>query len=127
MLTRAMRTRNVIFALIGAGALVLKNSYSGPLEQVVYAYGGNFVISFALYFATVSATHRYRRPRLGAALITLLAVTAFEVTGGFGLMANVYDPVDIIANAAGVGFAIVVDLLSDRLMAGGAHDKSAVT
>lgn len=114
MLTRAMRTRNVMLALAGAGALVIKRSYHGPLAQVVGAYGGNFAVSFALYFAAVSATGRHRRPRAAAALLTLLAVSAFELTNGFGFMANFYDPVDLLANAAGVGFAIGVDLLSKR-------------
>lgn len=122
-----MRIRNIVFAAIGATALVLKSSYTGPFGEVVYAYGGNFAVSFALYFAAVSATQRYRRPRLGAALVTLLAVTAFEISDGFGFMANVYDPVDLLADAAGVGFAIVVDLLSARLIGGRALRGSAAT
>jgi len=113
-----MRTRNIVFAVVGAAALVFKSSYAGPFDEVVYAYGGNFVVSFALYFAAVSATQRYRHPCLGAALIALLAVTAFEISDGFGFMANVYDPVDLPANAAGVGFAIMADLLSARLIGG---------
>jgi len=118
VLTRAMRTRNTVLAVIGAGTLVLKTSYAGPFDETVHAYAGNFAVSFALYFAVVSSTHRYRHPCLGAALIVLLAVTAFEVSDGFGFMANVYDPVDLLANAAGVGFAIVVDLVSARFMSG---------
>jgi len=118
LLTGTMRARNIVFAMIGAAALVLKSSYAGPFDEIVNAYGGNFAASFALYFAAVSATQGFRRPRLGAALSALLAVTAFEVSDGFGFMTNVYDPVDLLANAAGVGFAIVVDLLSARLMSG---------
>jgi hypothetical protein len=127
LLTGAMRTRNVVLSVIGAAALVLKSSYAGPFHEIVHAYGGNFAVSFALYFAAVSATQRYRYSCLGAALIVLLAVTAFEVSDGFGFMANVYDPVDLLANAAGVGFAIVVDLLSARLMSGEALPGSAAT
>ena len=127
MLTRAMRTRNIVFAVIGAAALVFKSSYAGLLGEVIYAYGGNFAVSFALYFAVVSATQKYRHPHLGAALIVLLAVTTFEISDGFGLMANVYDPVDLLANAAGVGFAIVADLLSARLMSSEALRGSAAT
>ncbi len=113
---RAMTTRNVVFALIGASALALKRLYGGPLSEVVYAYGGNCVVSFALYFAALSAARGHPRYRLVAATATLLAVTAFEITDGFGFMANVYDPLDLLANAAGVGLALAVDLLSSRLM-----------
>ncbi|HUT03462.1 MAG TPA: hypothetical protein VM163_06180 [bacterium] len=122
-----MASRNVVFALLGAAGLVLRRSYVGPLQQIVHSYGGNLSVSFALYFASVSATRRYRHPRLFAALITLAAVTSFEITDGFGVMANVYDAVDLLANGAGVGFAVLVDLLSDRLMSSGHGDRSAVT
>ena len=125
MLTRAMRTRNTVLAVLGAGTLVLKTAYAGPFDETIHAYAGNFAVSFALYFAAVSATQGYRRPHLGAALIVLLAVTAFEISDGFGFMANVYDPVDLLANAAGVGFAIAVDLVSARLMSSDARRGSA--
>jgi len=113
----ALQTRDVVFSVIGAVCLVLKGAYNGPLQQVVHSYGGNFVVSFALYFACLSATSEWRRPQAAAALLTLAAVTAFELTDGFGIMANVYDPIDLVANAAGVGFAISVDMLSRRLLA----------
>jgi hypothetical protein len=127
VLTRAMRTRNTVLAVIGAGALVLKDSYVGPFSQTVHACAGNVAVSFALYFAALSAAQRFRHPRLGAALVVLLAVTAFEISDGFGFMANVYDPVDLLANAAGVGFAVAVDLVSARLMSGGAHRGSTAS
>jgi len=124
---RVMTKRNVAFAVIGAAALVLKGAYSGPLQEVVHSYGGNFSVSFALYFACVNATRDYRRPRLVASLITLAAVTSFELTNGFGFMANVYDPIDLVANAAGVGFAVLVDLLSGRFIRSRHDDSPAVT
>lgn len=108
--------RNVVFALLGAAALVLKPAYHGPLEGTVYSYAGNVSVSFALYFAAISATARYPRPRLIAAVATLLAVEAFELTDGFGVMANVVDPVDLVANAAGIALAVTVDALSLRMM-----------
>ena len=37
---------------------------------------------------------------------------------GFGVMANVYDPFDIAANAAGIGFAVLVDMISWRVLTG---------
>ena len=111
-----VKVRNVAFAILGAVALVLKPAYHGPLEGIVYSYAGNFSVSFALYFAAINATERYRRPRLTAALGTLLAVEAFELSNGFGVMANVFDPMDLLANAAGIGFAVLVDLATATLL-----------
>ena len=127
MLAPAMRVRNIVLALLGAAALVLKSSYSGPLQAVVHSYTGNFAVTFALYFAAASATHNLRRPRLIAALVAFTAVTLFEITDGFGVMANVYDPFDMLANGAGVGFGLAVDLLSRRLMSRAVTDDRAVT
>jgi hypothetical protein len=47
--------------------------------------------------------------RLLAAAVALAAVELFEAADGFGLMANVYDPVDFAANAPGVALAVVID------------------
>jgi hypothetical protein len=119
-----LKIRNVLFAVLGAVALVLKPAYHGPLESVVYSYLGNFSVSFALYFAALNATERLRSPRRTAALMTLLAVEAFELTDGFGLMANVFDPGDLLANAAGIAVALLVDAVtagrSSSPVAGGA-------
>ncbi len=113
---RAMTIRNVVFAGLGAGVLVLKAAYQGPYDDVVNAYAGNVAVSFALYFAAINATARYRRSRLIAAAFTLLAVTLFEVTDGFGVMENVYDQVDLVADAVGVGLAVVVDVATERAL-----------
>lgn len=115
MLTPEMRVRNTVLAVIGVVALLLKASYTGPFEEVVHSYAGNFVVSFALYFAAVSGTQRFRRPRLAATLMVLLAVTLFEITDGFGFMSNVYDPVDLFANTAGVGFARATEVLMAQI------------
>jgi hypothetical protein len=133
MLPLRMIGRNVTCALLGAAALVLKHSYAGVGERVVLAYAGNFVVSFALYFAFLGAMLRFRYPRLLAAAVVFAVVTAFEVTNGFGVMANVYDPFDIAANAAGIGFAVLVDMVSWRVLAGSSrlpasgHPTSAST
>jgi hypothetical protein len=115
-LLRATTIRNVAFAVLGAGVLVLKSGYHGPFESVVNAYAGNLAVSFALYFAVVNATAKYARSRLIAATLTLLAVELFEASDGFGVMGNVYDQVDLVANAAGVGLAIVVDMVTSRAL-----------
>lgn len=126
MQSQAITARNIAFAVLGTSALALKRLYAGILEQVVQAYAGNFFVSFALYFVLLNATRSYRHSRLFAAAATLTAVTAFEVTNGFGVMANVYDPVDILANAVGIGFAVLVDLTTYRLMAGRGDPRAAV-
>ncbi|MCZ7652964.1 MAG: hypothetical protein M5U13_18045 [Thermoanaerobaculia bacterium] len=110
------RIRNVGLAVLGATALAFKHAYRGPFAGAVLAWGGNVAAAFALYFAAIHATARCRHPRLAAAAATLLAVEAFELTNGFGVMANVYDPLDLVANAAGVGLAVLVDLLTARLV-----------
>lgn len=96
--------------------LVLKPAYHGPLEDVFYANAGNFAVSFAMYFAAIHTKTKYRWPRLVAASLTLLAVEAFEATNGFGIMENVYDPIDFIANVAGVCFAVFVDIATSRIL-----------
>jgi len=116
-MTRALTVRNVGFALLGAAVLMLNSAYTGPLAEIVHSYAGNIAVSFALYFAALSATHNGDRPRLWASGAVLVAVTAFELTDGFGLMANVYDPLDLVANAAGVGLALGVDAATSRWFA----------
>jgi hypothetical protein len=108
-LGRAITIRNVALAVTGAAVLVFGSAYQGPFGEVLQAYAGNVAASFALYFAALNATTRYRRPRLLAASLTLLAVELFEVADGFGVMANTYDPIDLVANAAGVSLAVSVD------------------
>ena len=95
---------------------MFKSAYHGPFEDALHAYAGNVAVSFALYFAAINATSRYGRPRLLAAALTLLAVELFKITNGFGVMENIYDPADFIANAAGVGLAVIVDLGTSRVL-----------
>ena len=107
---------DVVMAVPGAAALVLKQSFHGPLEEFVYLYAGNFSVSFALYFAAINATGKYARPRLLATSATPLAVEFFEITNGFGVMTNVFDRFDLLANAAGIGIAFLVDAATTRLL-----------
>ncbi len=113
---RVVAVRNVALSVLGAILLVLKPAYTGPFEDALDAYAGNVAVSFALYFAAINATAAYGRPRLAAAVLTLLAVGLFEVTDGFGVLENVYDQADLIADAAGVGLAVVVDLATSRVL-----------
>ena len=111
-MTASQTKRNVLFVLLGVAVLVLKPYYHGPLAQLLYSYGGNFAVSFAVYFLAAIAASRFGRGRFAAAASALLVVEAFEITDGFGVMSNVYDPVDLMANTAGVGVALAVDFTS---------------
>ena len=103
------KARNVILALIGVAALVMKRHYSGPFVDIVQSYGGNVSASFAVYFVIRIVTSGWRNGRLLTAGVALLVVALFEVTNGFGVMTNVYDPADLVGNTLGVGLALVVD------------------
>ena len=115
--SRAVHTaRNVVFVLMGVGVLVLKHSYRGPLSTIYASYAGNVAVSFAVYFLVLIAASRWTYGRILAAVLALVAVELFEITNGFGIMSNVYDQFDLLANALGVGLAIAVDLGSERLL-----------
>ena len=105
------KARNVSFVLLGVAALVLKRHYSGPYVEIIHSYSGNVSASFAIYFVVRLLTAGWRYERLVTAGIALLVVELFEATNGFGVMTNVYDPVDFVANAVGVGLALVLDTL----------------
>ena len=119
------RMRDIVFIMLGVAVLVLKRHYSGPFEAVVYAYAGNVAVSFAVYFNAhlgallVPVKSSYKQ--LLAAGLALAAVELFEVFDGFGIMSNVYDSIDLVANAVGVMLALVVDtaLTFPRLKRGG--------
>jgi hypothetical protein len=96
--------------LLGIGLLLAKHWYRGPLAAVVQSYGGNVTASFAVYFIAAIAASRHGFSRIAAAAAALLAVEAFELTDGFGVMSNVFDPADLLANAVGIAAALAVDL-----------------
>lgn len=114
--TRAETIRSVTLALLGVAGLVFKSAYNGPSQEIVSAQGGNFAVSFALYFVAVTAASRHDLGRIAAAAATLLAVETFEATDGFGVMTNTYDRFDFVANALGVAVAVVVDLVSREFL-----------
>jgi hypothetical protein len=113
-----MKSRNVILALLGVAVLVGSSHYAGPGEQFVRAYAGNIGVSFALYFVVLLAMQRRPRPRLSAALVVLLAVTLFEISDGFGILDNVYDEWDLVADAAGLVLAVATDMATARFTGG---------
>lgn len=110
-MTKSSKVRNVFFVLLGVAALILNRYYSGPFVEIILGYGGNISASFAVYFVVRILTSRWRYEMLVTAGMALLAVELFEATNGFGIMTNVYDPVDLVANVVGVGLALGLDAL----------------
>ena len=111
--------RNVIMDLAGVAGLLMKRWLSDSLKswgsdsmsELAYSYLGNLAVSFAVYFLASFAA-RARLNRVTVAVIALFVVEGFEFTNGFGIMTNVYDPFDYLANALGVALAYFVDVVS---------------
>jgi hypothetical protein len=97
--------------LLGVAGLLTKRRYGGPFQDLVLSHGGNVSVSFAVYFLLAASSLGARLGSIAAALGALLAVEAIELTDGFGVMSNVYDPADLAANALGVAVAWAVDRL----------------
>ena len=110
----SFRARNTVFILLGATALVLKSQYTGPFSEVVFCYLGNLSASFAVYFLVRIAIVG-RLNRAASSIIALLTVELFEATNGFGVMTNIYDPLDYVANALAVVLAVTVDIFTSHV------------
>ena len=114
-MTVSVKIRNLAMVLAGVFGLLLKGWLRGSLSSFVYSYLGNVAVSFAVYFLVgFSAAPRFNRAWIAA--IALLIVEAFELTDGFGVMTNVYDPYDYLANAAGIALAVGVEIVMDRVL-----------
>jgi hypothetical protein len=109
------KTRNVCFALLGVAGLVLTGHYSGPYQQAVHSYGGNITASFAVYYVVALLPLPPRFEKLLTAGLALAVVELFEISNGFGVMTNVYDPVDFAANAVGIALALAVDSATEGI------------
>lgn len=110
----SLKGRNLLFIFIGVAGLLAKPHYSGPGADLVRSYLGNLSVSFAVYFDARLISWPSRREVILSAGTALAVVEAFELTDGFGVMSNVYDPVDLLANAAGIGLAVVIDAATSR-------------
>lgn len=118
-----LRQRDITMVLIGVLGLLLKSWFSAPLPELVYNHLGNFSVSYAIYFLALLAAQG-RWGRLPAAAMALAVVEAFELTNGFGVMANVYDPWDLLANALGIALALGMDALSARWFVAAARPET---
>lgn len=108
-----LRTRNVLMVLVGVAALLIKSWFRDTIGSLAHAYPGNAGVSFAVFFLVAIAAAP-KRHLIWVAAIALTIVEAFELTDGFGVMTNVYDPFDYLANALGVALAGCVDFISTR-------------
>ncbi len=117
----SLKARDLLFIFVGVAGLLAKGHYSGPAAGLVHSYLGNFSVSFAVYFNARLAPWPWPREMLLSAGAALAAVEAFELTNGFGVMSNTYDPFDLIANAAGIALALAVDAVTARRLARGSH------
>lgn len=113
-----MNTRNkirkVIFILIGVVLLISKKYYDGPYQEFVNSYLGNVSVSFSVYFLISKNESMGKRNKIITALIALAIVELFEITNGFGIMSNVFDLYDLIANLIGVSIALGLDLFISK-------------
>lgn len=103
--------RNVLFVLLGILVLLLKQSYNGPGQEIVNSYSGNLSISFAVYFLICFNSNHWKKNKFITFIISLIIVELFEITNGFGIMKNVFDIIDLIANLIGVIVALICDKL----------------
>lgn len=109
--SRTLKIRDVSLILGGAIVLVFKSEYAGPIEPLVHAYFGNLAVSFSLYFLALQIPLQHKFKKFISAGIALVVVELFEVLDGFGIMSNTYDPIDLIANVAGVTVALALDTI----------------
>ena len=107
------RARYTFFVLIGVAGLLLKKWFSDSLSDFAISYIGNITVSFAVYYI-VKLAALGRLNRALCAIIALLILELFEATNGFGVMTNVYDHLDYVANALGVALAVAVDAVSSH-------------
>jgi hypothetical protein len=97
-----LRIRNIVMVLVGVAGLLSKSL-------------GNVAASFAVFFL-VSLAPVPKLHRVWIVVVALAIVEAFELTNGFGVMTNVYDPFDYLANSLGISLAFCADLALTSIM-----------
>lgn len=116
-LTTVDTIRYTAFIILGVVILVFKSFYSGPLDEIIRSYAGNFFVSAAVYFLVRIVLSQAGQGIFSAAMAAILATELFEITNGFGVMSNTFDPIDLLVNPMGVAAAVLIDRMtipSDR-------------
>jgi hypothetical protein len=108
-MNRTHKISSILLILLGVLGLVLKKHYNGPYLEFVNSYFGNVSVSFAVYFLIGIIASEQKLNKLITAIISLTIVELFELTNGFGIMTNIFDPIDLIANLVGVSLALALD------------------
>ncbi|MDM7993084.1 MAG: hypothetical protein QUS11_07190 [Candidatus Fermentibacter sp.] len=104
------RIHDVLLVLAGIAGLLAKKWLSPALGEITLSYFGNLAASFSVYYL-VRMAFGVKLGRLAIAGVALAVVETFELTNGFGVMSNVYDPFDYLANAFGIAAAILFDMI----------------
>ncbi len=110
-----LRIRNVAMVLVGVAGLLSKSWFRNSIGSLAHAYLGNVAASFAVFFL-VSLAALSKLHRIWIAAVALAIVEAFELTNGFGVMSNVYDPFDYLVNCMGIFLAYCADLATARII-----------
>ena len=108
------RIRYIAMILVGVTGLLAKSWFRNSIGNLGHSYLGNISASFAVYYLVAFAVTPWLN-RFWVSVISLSIVELFELTNGFGVMTNVYDPYDYVANILGIALAFLVDFLSSRI------------
>jgi len=99
------KLRNLAGVALGVLGLLLCRHYTGPGAALLHAHGANLTFSFgAFYILKLTRLPRVERGRVCAAY-ALTGVCAQEIAQGLSLYPGVFDPLDFVANAAGIALA----------------------
>lgn len=109
------KIRNILMVLLGTIALLSKTWFRASIGDLGHAYLGNLAASFATFFLVTFAVSPWLH-RIWIAFIALVIVELFELTNGFAVMTNVYDPFDYLANGIGIALAYCADLVLTRMV-----------
>ena len=120
------KMRDISFVFLGVAVLVSNRYYAGPCEVLIHSYASNVAVSFAVYFIVLQVPVMSAHKRLWAAGLALAAVELFEIFDGFGIMSNVYDSIDLAANAVGVLLALIVDTALASRKGNGGFARSSI-
>ena len=108
------RIRYITLILVGVAGLLAKSWFRNSIGTLGHSYLGNLSASFAVYYLVALAVTP-RLNRLWISVISLSIVELFELANGFGVMTNVYDPFDYVANILGIALAFLVDIISSQI------------
>jgi hypothetical protein len=101
---------------LGIAGLLLSRHLEGPGEAFLRAHGANVSFSFAAFFLVSFFGRTWPPLRRGAvsAGVAYAGVAGQEIAQAFGIYPGVFDPLDLLFDAAGVGIAWLIAALAAR-------------